>query len=137
MSIRANRVPLFFLCVGHFLHHYAMMIFPTAVLAIHREWGAGYGETLALGTAAFVALAVGTLPAGWLGDRVPRSRLMWIYFLGLGGAAILAGFATGPVTMMAALALLGLFAAIYHPVGIAILSNAGMSPDPDTGWRDP
>ncbi|MCX7356410.1 MAG: MFS transporter [Alphaproteobacteria bacterium] len=116
-----NRVPLLFLCVGHFLHHYAMMIFPTAVLAIHREWGAGYGETLALGTASFVALGLGTLPAGWLGDRVPRSRLMLVYFLALGVAAILAGFATGPVTMMAALALLGLFAAIYHPVGIAAI----------------
>ena len=116
-----NRVPLLFLCVGHFLHHYAMMIFPIAVLAIHREWGAGYGETLALGTASFVALGLGTLPAGWLGDRVPRSRLMLAYFLGLGAAAILAGFATGPLTMMAALALLGLFAAIYHPVGIAAI----------------
>ncbi|MGE0094097.1 MAG: MFS transporter [Alphaproteobacteria bacterium] len=116
-----NRVPLLFLCVGHFLHHYAMMIFPTAVLAIHREWGAGYGETLALGTASFVALAVGTLPAGWLGDRVPRSRLMLVYFLGLGVAAILAGLATGPLAMVAALALLGLFAAIYHPVGIAAI----------------
>ncbi len=116
-----NRVPLLFLCAGHFLHHYAMMIFPTAVLAIHREWGAGYGETLALGTASFVALAVGTLPAGWLGDRVPRSRLMLAYFVGLGAAAILAGFAAGPLTMVAALALLGLFAAIYHPVGIAAI----------------
>ena len=116
-----NRVPLLFLCAGHFLHHYAMMIFPTAVLAIHREWGAGYGETLAFGTASFVALGLATLPAGWLGDRVPRSRLMLAYFLGLGVAAILAGFAAGPLTMVASLALLGLFAAIYHPIGIAAI----------------
>jgi MFS family permease len=116
-----NRVPFLFLCVGHFLDQYFMMIFPTAVLAIHREWGTGYGETLALGTAAFVALGLGTLPAGWLGDRVPRSRLMLLFFFGLGTTSVLAGFATGPLTMVAALALIGLFAAIYHPVGIAAI----------------
>lgn len=114
-----RRIPFLFLCVAHFLDHYFMMIFPTAVLAIHREWGMGYGETLALGTAAFVALGLGTLPAGWLGDRWPRSRLMLIFFFGLGLVSILAGLAAGPVTMAARLALVGLFAAIYHPVGIA------------------
>ena len=114
-----RRLPFLFLNVAHFLTHYFLLIFPTAVLAIHREWGAPYGETLSLGTAAFVALAVGTLPAGWLGDRWPRSHLIVIFFLGLGGAAILAGLAAGPPMLTAALALIGLFAAIYHPVAIA------------------
>jgi MFS family permease len=115
----SRRLPFLFLNVAHFLTHYFLLIFPTAVLAIHREWGAPYGETLSLGTAAFVALALGTLPAGWLGDRWRRSHLIVIFFLGLGGASILAGFAAGPLTLAASLALIGLFAAIYHPVAIA------------------
>jgi len=81
--------------------------------------GAPYGETLSLGTAAFAALALGTLPAGWLGDRWRRSRLIVIFFLGLGGASILAGFAAGPLMLTVGLTLIGLFAAIYHPVAIA------------------
>ena len=115
----SRRLPFLFLNVAHFLTHYFLLIFPTAVLAIHREWGAPYGETLSLGTAAFVALALGTLPAGWLGDRWRRSHLIVIFFFGLGGASILAGLAAGPLTLAAGLALIGLFAAIYHPVAIA------------------
>jgi MFS family permease len=115
----SRRLPFLFLNVAHFATHYFLAIFPTAVLAIHRDWGAPYGETLSLGTAAFVALALGTLPAGWLGDRWRRSHLIVICFLGLGSASILAGFAVGPLTLIISLSLIGLFAAIYHPVAVA------------------
>jgi MFS family permease len=111
--------PMIFLNLAHFLDHYFMLIFPTAVLAIHREWGRGYGDTLWLGTAAFVALALSTLPAGWLGDRWRRSSMMFIFFIGLGASGLAAGFATGPVSLTIALAALGIFAGIYHPVAIA------------------
>ena len=115
----ARRLPLLFLNVAHFCTHYFLLLFPTAVLAIHREWGMPYGEALALGTATFVAVAVGTLPAGWLGDRWRRSHLIVIFFIGLGSSSVLAGLSDGPVALIAGLTLIGLFAAIYHPVAIA------------------
>jgi MFS family permease len=115
----APRLPLLFLNVAHFCTHYFLLIFPTAVLAIHREWGLPYGEALALGTATFVAVAVGTLPAGWLGDRWRRSHLIAIFFIGIGLSSILAGLSDGPFLLTTSLALIGLFAAIYHPVAIA------------------
>jgi MFS family permease len=115
----ARRLPLLFLNVAHFCTHYFLLVFPTAVLAIHREWGMPYGEALALGTATFVAVAVGTLPAGWLGDRWRRSHLIVIFFIGLGSSSVLAGLSDGPVALIAGLTLIGLFAAIYHPVAIA------------------
>jgi MFS family permease len=111
--------PFIFLNLAHFLDHYFMLIFPTAVLAIHREWGRGYGDTLWLGMAASVALGLSTLPAGWLGDRWRRSSMMIVFFIGLGLSGIAAGFATGPVTLTLALAAIGVFAGIYHPVAIA------------------
>lgn len=113
------KYPFIFLNLAHFLDHYFMLIFPTAVLAIHREWGRGYGDTLWLGTAAAVALGVATLPAGWLGDRWRRSGMMVVFFIGLGLSGIAAGLATGPVTLTLALAAIGVFAGIYHPVAIA------------------
>src|SRR4030095_15723098 len=115
----ARRLPLLFLNVAHFCTHYFLLVFPTAVLAIHREWGMPYGEALALGTATSVAVALGTLPAGWLGDRWRRSHLIAIFFIGRGLSSILAGLSEGPVLLTAGLALMGLFAAIYHPVAIA------------------
>lgn len=115
------RRPLFFLNLAHAYDHYFLLIFPTAVLVLAPAWEMSYGEALAFGTAAFVTFGAGTLPAGWLGDRWSRAHLMSIFFIGLGGAAILTGLAAGPITLTLGLGLLGLFASIYHPVGTALV----------------
>ena len=47
--------------------------------------------------------------------------MMTAFFFGIGTASILTGFATGPVQIALGLTLVGVFAAIYHPVGIAML----------------
>jgi MFS family permease len=112
---------LLFLNLAHAYDHFFLLIFPTAVLALAPAWGMSYGEALAFGTAAFVTFGLGTLPVGWLGDRWSRTRLMTIFFVGLGGSAILIGLASGPVSLVIGLALLGLFASIYHPVGTALV----------------
>ena len=120
--------PLLFLNLAHAYDHFFLLIFPTAVLALAPAWGMSYGEALAFGTAAFVTFGLGTLPAGWLGDRWSRAGLMSVFFVGLGGAAILTGLAQGPVSLTTGLGLLGLFASIYHPVGTAlVVQNAGQA----------
>jgi MFS family permease len=120
--------PLLFLNLAHAYDHFFLLIFPTAVLALAPAWGMSYGEALAFGTAAFVTFGLGTLPAGWLGDRWSRTGLMSVFFIGLGGAAIVTGLARGPVTLTLGLGLLGLFASIYHPVGTAlVVQNAGQA----------
>jgi MFS family permease len=51
--------------------------------------------------------------------------MMAVFFFGIGGASIFTGLADGPTALAIGLALMGLFASIYHPVGIAlIVSNA-------------
>jgi MFS family permease len=114
-------LPLLFLNLAHAYDHFFLLIFPTAVLALAPAWGMSYGEALAFGTAAFVTFGLGTLPAGWLGDRWSRTGLMSVFFVGIGGAAILTGLAQGPLTLTLSLGLLGLFASIYHPVGTALV----------------
>ena len=116
---------LWFLNLAHAYDHFFLLIFPTAVLALAPAWGLSYGQALAFGTAAFVTFGLGTLPAGWLGDRWSRGHLMSIFFIGIGLAAILTGLASGPITLTLGLGLLGLFASIYHPVGTAlVIQNA-------------
>ena len=58
----------------------AALLIPTAALAIGPAWGMEYAEVLLLGTPMFVAFAVGTLPAGWLGDRMDRMMLIAVFF---------------------------------------------------------
>jgi len=112
-----------FINLGHFAVHYMLLIFPTAAIAIEREWQSSYGAVLQLGTAGLIAFALATLPAGWLGDRIPRTALMLAFFLGGGMSCALAALATGPISLALSLVGIGIFAAIYHPVGLAILSD--------------
>ncbi len=119
MSTRLN---FLFLNVGHFYAHLMMLIYPTVVLALAGDLGRDYGDLLALAIWGFVAFGAGSLPSGWLGDRWSRSSMMTVYFVGIGVSAILVGLAQSPGQIAAALALIGLFGSIYHPVGIAMLT---------------
>ena len=121
-TLMPARTNFLFLNVGHFFAHLMMLIYPTVVLALAEDFGRGYGDLLALSIWGFVAFGAGSLPAGWLGDRVSRTTMMTVFFLGIGAAAVLAGLARSPLHMAVALALVGLFGSIYHPVGIAMLT---------------
>jgi len=117
--------------IGHFLDHLFMLIFATvAALALHREWGIGYADLLAYATPGFFAFGLFSLPAGWLADKWSRDGMMCVFFIGIGASSIAAGFATTPFQMGLGLFVIGLFAAIYHPVGLAIVTmkwrNTGM-----------
>ncbi len=117
----SNRVGFGFLNIGHAYDHLFMLLFPTVVLGLQGEFDLSYGELLALMIPGNVALAAGNLPAGWLGDRWSRSGMIAVFFLGIGGSSILTGFARTPLEIAGGLTLIGIFASIYHPVGISMV----------------
>lgn len=110
-----------FLNIGHALDHLFLLIYPTVVLAMSPEFGLSYSEMLPLALGSFIAFGAGSLPAGWLADRWSRRGMMTVFFVGIGVASILTGLVQSPWQIAAALTLVGLFGAIYHPVGIAML----------------
>ena len=107
--------------LGHALDHLFMLIFPTVVLAMSAELGRGYADLLPLSVGGFIAFGACSIPAGWLADHWSRTGMMTVFFFGIGAASILTGFASGPAQIALGLTLIGIFAAIYHPVGIAML----------------
>jgi len=110
-----------FLNMAHFLDHLFMLIYATAVITIAAEFGKTYGEILVFATPGFVLFGAMALMFGWLGDHWGRHRLILIFFIGIGLSAVMTGFAEGIWQVGAGLAAIGLFAAIYHPVGIPML----------------
>lgn len=113
---------------AHALDHFVLLIFPTAVLAIAADTGLAYGDLIALSTGAFVAFGALSLPAGYAAKWLGRRNMLAIFYFGV--AASCAGIATAqsPLTFSLWLLALGSFAAIYHPVGTAMLVNtAGRS----------
>lgn len=115
-----------FINVAHFFDHFFLLIFPTAALAIAPAWGMSFADVLLFGTLLYVMFALGTLPAGWLGDRIDRLTLIAMFFVGCGVSSIWISLASGPTSMTIGLAFLGLFAAIYHPVGLAHVTQIGL-----------
>lgn len=126
-----DRLYFLFLNIGHFLDHLFMLIFATvAALALTSEWGVGYAELLAYATPGFFAFGIFALPAGWLADKWSRDGMMCVFFVGIGLASVATGLAATPLQVGIGLFVIGMFAAIYHPVGLAIVSmqwrNTGM-----------
>jgi MFS family permease len=119
----ARTVRFLFLNVGHFYDHLFMLLFPTVVLAVGRDIPGTYGELLGLSVYGFVLFGAAAVPAGWLGDRWSRRGMMAVFFVGIGFSAVLTGLAGGPIGLALGLTAIGLFAAIYHPVGIAMVAE--------------
>ncbi|TCZ55244.1 MFS transporter [Roseicella aquatilis] len=122
------RRQIVFINAAHTLTHYGLLILATAVLGIVQqapaEFGRDYGPILALGTGMFVLYGLGSLPMGWLAERFGRKAMMAAFFLGTGGAMLLAGIATSALWLGISLAVMGAFSAIYHPIGTAMLVEA-------------
>jgi MFS family permease len=106
---------------AHFIDHYAMLVFPAALIVMAPVLGYDYGELLPYATPGFVAFGAGSLLTGWLGDVWSRRHMMLIFFIGIGLALICVGFAATPLQFGFTLFLVGAFAAIYHPVGMAMI----------------
>jgi MFS family permease len=120
----ARRRSIGFLNWAHALDHYVMLIYPTVVVALVLIEGRGYAELIALGTGSFVAFGVFSLPAGWLADRWSRRNMMVLFYVGCGLSLVAAGLAPNLIGLALALCALGMFAAIYHPVGTAMVIAA-------------
>ncbi|MEQ1611417.1 MAG: MFS transporter, partial [Hyphomicrobiaceae bacterium] len=117
-----DRLHFLLLNLGHFLDHLFTLIFATvAALALSREWGFGYGDLLKYATPGFFAFGVFALPAGWLADKWSRDGMIVVFFIGIGLASLATSLAQTPMQVGIGLFVIGMFAAIYHPVGLAIV----------------
>jgi MFS family permease len=128
----AQRLIISFASLGHFLHHVLTGLFLTLAVILEGIWQRPYAEIIALWTLGAAMIGVGAPLAGWLADRFGHARMMVVFFLGLGLASIIAGFVSDSAEMGLALALLGGFGAIYHPVALAWVS---MASPPDARGR--
>ncbi len=119
-----RRLSIGFLNFAHAIDHYVMLIFPTVVIGLEVVYERPYGELIALGTASFFAFGIFSLPAGWIADHWSRRNIMAAFFIGCGVSLVGAALAPNLIVLAVALFVLGVFAAIYHPVGTAMVVAA-------------
>ncbi|KAB0499470.1 MFS transporter [Pseudomonas moorei] len=106
---------------AHVIDHMFMLIFPAAVLGMTQAFALDFAALIGLSLGGFIAFGACSLPAGWLGDHWSRRRMMLVFFFGIGASAIFTGLSHSAPMLVLGLTLIGIFAAIYHPVGTAML----------------
>jgi len=117
-----KHVRFLFLNIGHFVVHFFVLIFASAAaLQLTTEWGMSYAELIPYATPGFVAFGLFAIPAGWLADKWSREAMMGIFFVGIGASSAFSSLADTPFEIGLGLTLIGVFAAIYHPVGLAMV----------------
>ncbi|HAY82457.1 MAG TPA: hypothetical protein DCY79_21840 [Planctomycetaceae bacterium] len=66
---------------------------------------------------------MGALVAGWLVDRFGGRRMLAIYLFGCSAMCGVLVICQSPAALFAVMLLMGAFASIYHPAGLALLSH--------------
>lgn len=111
-----------FINAAHFLVHYLVLVFPTAVIAMSADFGIAYGEMIPLATGTMVTFGLLSLPVGLLVNPIGPARLLAAFFLLIGAASIAVAFASSYLALALTLLVLGAAAAIYHPVGLTLVA---------------
>ena len=118
---RSKAVNDIYINISHFLDHFVMLIFAKAAYDAGKHFGFKYDEIIVYGALGFVLFGGMAPIAAQLADRFSRSLLMVIFHFGIGISSILAGLSQNIWHLTLGIGAIGIFAAIYHPVGIAML----------------
>ena len=133
--MNAQKLRFIFLNFGHFVDHLFMLIFAKAAFSAGLSFGlaedGAYAEMIPYGIPSLVLFGACAPLAAHLADKWQRNGMIAIFFIGIGISAIATSFAQTPMQMAFGLAAIGIFAAIYHPVGIAMIIQGGGN----IGWR--
>ena len=126
---------LLYLNFGHFTNHMLMLIFAKAAFSAGIDFGFGkdgaYTEMIPYGIPSLVLFGACAPLAALVADHWNRNGMLTVFFIGIGLSSILTGFAQSLLQIGFGLAFIGIFASIYHPVGIAMVIEGGGK----VGWR--
>lgn len=120
--------------IAHAVDHMFLLIFAAAVGTITVDLGvARWEDLMPYGTGAYLLYGLGALPAGRLGDLWGRRSMMVLFFFGMGISALLCALVRTPWELAGGMTLIGIFASIYHPVGIPMLVQHAQRPGATIG----
>jgi MFS transporter, FSR family, fosmidomycin resistance protein len=111
-------------CMGHFLSHFNMLVFPAVVLPLAARLNLPMADVLGISFWMYLLFGLSALPWGLVADRFGPKVLMAIYYGGAGLCGLTAASQIdSPASFALALAGIGLFSGIYHPAGLGLISK--------------
>jgi MFS family permease len=101
-----------------------MLVFPAVVLPLVGRLNLDMAHVIGLSFWMYLLYGFTSLPWGMAADRMGAKPLMFLFFLGAGLSALFAAYWThSPALFSMALAGMGLFTGIYHPIGLGLISK--------------
>jgi hypothetical protein len=101
-----------------------MLVFPAVVLPLAARLKMDMAYVLDLSFWMYCLFGITALPWGMIADRWGSKSLFLIYYLGAGLSGLAAAaWIDHPLRFSLALAMIGLFSGIYHPIGLGMISK--------------
>ena len=108
---------------SHALSHGNLLIFPTVLLLLQKEFSLNYLELGIMGNIMTLAYGLGALPGGMIYNSLGPKILYLLCFLGCAMALTLVAFSSKLIFFTAGLALLGAFGSVYHPWANSLITS--------------
>ena len=123
LAARNERNVVLLTGAGHFSTHFFELMYPTLAVALARDTGTPFDQVLGWSFLGYLFFGLGALPFGFLGDRISARALIITGIAGMGIFAIATGESENGTAVTVCLAGIGIFASIYHPVGMSLISR--------------
>jgi MFS family permease len=122
---------ILFTSFAHFFAHVYELTFPALAIPLMLSLNLSLAEVFKLSFLMYLLLGLGALPWGMISDRYGNRKILTIFFIGSGMGSLLTALSQSSNAMTFALAVIGFFVSIYHPVGLSLISrgvkNRGMA----------
>ncbi|MFQ5837543.1 MAG: MFS transporter [Thermoplasmata archaeon] len=109
--------------VAHSLNHAYILLIPLFIRIWIEEFQSDVYVMGLVASAAYAFFGGGSLPFGYLADRIGSRGLLMVYLGGAAASLLLISVSQGLLQLTLALSLLGLSSSIYHPSAIAMISR--------------
>ncbi|MEX2186918.1 MAG: MFS transporter [Pirellulales bacterium] len=116
------RLVLLVSCAHMLVHVYELSI-ASVEQNVADDFGVAANVTGSLGMVWRIPFGAGALLAGWLADRFGSKPMLVLYLAGCSAAALATWAAPSLAVLFATMFVMGSFASIYHPAGLAIISR--------------
>jgi MFS transporter, FSR family, fosmidomycin resistance protein len=108
---------------AHALVHLYELSLPSVEQNIGAEFEVGRETTGRLGSTWRIPWGIGAFFAGWLADRFGSKPMLVIYLLGCAMTCVAAWGTPNLDALFVVMFLMGTYASIYHPAGLALISR--------------
>ncbi len=108
---------------AHSLSHAYVLLIPLFLVLWIEEFSTDIYTLGLVAATAYVFFGGGSVPFGYLSDRLGARALLMIYLGGAAASLIMLSMARGIPQLLLAVSILGLFSSIHHPTAISMISK--------------